>query len=36
MKYWIWLSEIPYIGAVTAKKLITSFIWQHGKRIDAS
>ena len=25
MKYWIWFSEIPYIGAVTAKKLITSF-----------
>ena len=23
MKYWIWLSTLPYIGAVSARKIIT-------------
>lgn len=23
MKYWIWLSTLPYIGTVSARKIIT-------------
>lgn len=39
MKYWIWLSTLPYIGTVSARKIITVLkksekcILQFGRRV---